>query len=128
MNDEQPLEKPATLAQLEESWQVVEKPFVSTAPFIGPILVWLRTTWNNVATKWYVRAILQQQNEFNRLAVRHQEYLQERFWEMDRRLIDQDRDQSVLSHNLAELSAGLNQMNRLLQSIDERLARLEGRQ
>jgi hypothetical protein len=128
MNDEQSLEMPLTLVQLETSWQIAEKPFVSSVPLVGPLLTWLRTTWNNVATKWYVRAILQQQNEFNRLTVRHQEYLQERLWEFDRRLIDQDRDQSVLSHNLAELSAGLNQMNRLLQSIDERLARLEGQQ
>lgn len=128
MNDNLPLEKPVTLIQMENSWQVVEKPFVSTVPLIGPILVWLRTTWNAVATKWYVRSILQQQNEFNRFAVQQHDYLQERLWDIDHRLVAQDRDQSVLAHNLAEFSAQLGQMNHLLQSIDERLARLEGQQ
>jgi hypothetical protein len=44
---------------------------------------------------------------------------------MDERLVAQDQAHSQLVYDLAELTAQLAQMNRLLQSVDERLARLE---
>ncbi len=41
------------------------QPFVSHAPIVGPLIVWLRTAWNSVATKWYVQPLVEQQNRFN---------------------------------------------------------------
>jgi hypothetical protein len=121
--------RPSALEQLQEKWQVEERPFRSQTAVIGPFIAGLRNAWNSVATKWYVRAIVQQQNEFNRLAVDQLEEMQSRFEalieEQNGRLIAQDRDQSALTHDLGELTAQLIQTNRLLQSIDERLARLE---
>ena len=38
-------------------------------PVFGPLIARLRAAWNSVSTKWYVRPLLQQQNEFNELVV-----------------------------------------------------------
>lgn len=105
---------------LEEKSQIKEQPFVSETPVIGPLLVRFREAWNNVASKWFVRAILQQQNEFNALLV-------SRLHDIDERLIAQDRDTTLLRHDLAEVTVQLIQTNRLLAGIEERLARLESR-
>lgn len=118
---------PTTLSQLEQKWQVEERPFHSSTAVFGALITRLREGWNNVSTKWYVRAILQQQNEFNRLTVQHLEGIQSQMEDINGRLIAQDRDQSGLTHDLGELTAQLIQTNRLLQSIDERLSRLEAK-
>ncbi|MCI0396449.1 MAG: hypothetical protein L0332_19480 [Chloroflexi bacterium] len=128
-----------TLNQLQTKWEVQERPFVSHAPLVGSLIARLRTAWNNVAARWYVRAILQQQNDFNLLVVRqfyevqaqHRETLARydevvtRFQGFDDRLISQDRDHTSFTQDLAELTTQVIQMNRRLQALDERLARLE---
>ena len=60
----------ATLAEIDARWMVREAPFTSGAPFIGPVIVMVRNFWNWMSTKWYVRAILQQQVGFNGLVAR----------------------------------------------------------
>ena len=55
------------LAQLKQRKVVVEIPFRSRVPLIGSVVAWLRTRWNRVSTQWYVRPLLQQQNEINAL-------------------------------------------------------------
>lgn len=97
---------------------VEERPFTSQIPLIAPLIVRLREAWNSIATKWYVRPLLAQQNQFNQL-------LAQRLNDLDERLIQQDRDQANLTHDLGELVVQLQQMNHLLQSIDNRLASLE---
>ena len=52
-------------------WEVQERPFVSSVPIIGPLIAWFRTLWNSVSTKWFVRDMRQQQNEVNRIVVKH---------------------------------------------------------
>lgn len=42
-----------------------EHTFRSPIPLIGHLIARLRTAWNNVSTKWYVRPLLVQQSEFN---------------------------------------------------------------
>lgn len=54
------------MVELETKMQVRERPFVSNAPVVGPLIVGLRSLWNWMSTKWYVLPLLQQQNEFNR--------------------------------------------------------------
>ncbi|MFN8483592.1 MAG: glycosyltransferase family 2 protein [Anaerolineae bacterium] len=44
------------------------QPFVSHAPVVGPLIVWVRTLWNSVATKWYVQPLVDQQTRFNAAA------------------------------------------------------------
>lgn len=104
----------------QDKAQIKEQPFHSEAPLIGALIARFRDLWNSVAAKWYVRPLLQQQNHFNQLVV-------QRLRDQELRLIEQDREQTALTHDLAELTAQLTQANRLLTSIDERLARLEAR-
>lgn len=106
---------------LLEKSQVVEQPFVSNKPILGGFITWFREIWNSMSTKWYVRPLLQQQNDFNRLLV---EWLHD----FDARLTAQDREQTAAIHDAAETAARVIQMNRLLQSIDQRLKRLEALQ
>lgn len=101
--------------------QVRERPFTSETAVIGSLIARFREMWNNISTKWYVRPLLQQQNEFNHLAA-------QAIREHDEWLIALDREQTALNHNTAELTAQLIQMNRLLHSVDEKLSRLEARQ
>lgn len=44
---------------------VQEPPSTSKVPIVGPLLAWLRSLWNRLATRWYVRPLLEQQNRFN---------------------------------------------------------------
>ena len=74
--------------------------------------------WNSVAAKWYVRPLLTQQNQINKQTINRLHHLESNF-------IDMDREQSYLIHDISELTTQLIQTNRLLHSIDERLATLE---
>jgi hypothetical protein len=44
-----------------------EQPFVSDLPLLGQLIVWVRSAWNWMSTKWYVIPLIQQQNNFNTL-------------------------------------------------------------
>ncbi len=103
---------------LLEKSQVRERPFTSTTPIIGPLLVRFREAWNSVATKWYVRPLLQQQNSFNQLVV-------SQLHEHDQWFVLQDREQTALANELAQISAHLGQVNRRLQQLEKQLTLLE---
>ena len=91
--------------------------FHSDVPLLGPLIVRFRECWNGISTKWYVRALAQQQSEFNLLLLDHMN-------ELEGRLIDQDREGTQLRRDLGELTVQLIAMNRRLASLDERLAEL----
>jgi hypothetical protein len=103
---------------LYDKAEIKEQPFRSPTRMVGPLIARFRSLWNSVSTKWYVRPLLQQQNRFNQLLV-------ERLQDHDVRLIEQDRDQTALTHDLADVAAQLKQTNRHLASIERRLQRLE---
>ena len=51
---------------MDDRWyELQEQPFHSDKPLIGRLLVWFRTLWNNVATRWYVIPLIQQQTDIN---------------------------------------------------------------
>lgn len=51
---------------MDDRWcDLHEQPFHSNKPLVGRLLVWFRTLWNNVATRWYVIPIIQQQTDIN---------------------------------------------------------------
>lgn len=58
-------EERMTLASLWTKAVVVERPFTSANPRLGRWIVRFRELWNGVATLWYVRPLLDQQNIFN---------------------------------------------------------------
>jgi GT2 family glycosyltransferase len=96
------------VADLDRRWQVREQPFASHAPLLGPLIVRFRSTWNNVATRWYVQPMLQQQIEFNAAVVRAVQALARQV----------DAQESITLASRAVLG------QRLLE-IDDRLTRLE---
>jgi len=141
------------LERLRALQTLPEHVFSSPVPLFGPLIARFRDLWNSIATKWYVSPLILQQSEFNRLAVdrlhlqavdltehgtslaNHEALLKDladrldshtaRLDELDARLIDQDREQSALTHDLGEAAALLVQLNRLLDSLDRRVASLE---
>lgn len=104
--------------ELASKWHVEERPFVSHKPFIGPLIVFIREMWNSVSTKWFVRAILQQQNEFNEAVVRA-------INELDMRICDNDRDSTALAVEIAKVGYRLNRIENQLVVLGERLAGIE---
>ncbi len=59
----------AALVRLSEAAVLRERPFRSDVPMLGPLIARFRAAWNNIASRWYVAHLMQQQNEFNELAV-----------------------------------------------------------
>jgi hypothetical protein len=57
------------LSELQAKALVQERPFVSSVPIFGQLLSFIRRMWNNMAARWYVLRIIQQQNAFNQAAV-----------------------------------------------------------
>ena len=109
-------------AWLQEKGRLQERPFSSSVPLIGPLIVRFRSLWNNVAAKWFVRPLIEQQNEFNALLVQRLSDLE---GQVVPQIIEQDREQTRLGRETAELGLQIVQLNRLLQVLEERLARLE---
>jgi hypothetical protein len=96
--------------------EVVEQPFASNVPILGPLIVWLRTSWNNMAARWYVRPLTAQQNEFNRMLVQRIRDLETHVYDTTAAL---DRDQSFTKRDVAALELRLRELNRELKRIDE---------
>jgi GT2 family glycosyltransferase len=67
---DQPQQRSPLRAELEKRQVLNEFEFSSNQPIIGPALAAVRRAWNEVSTKWYVRAIIQQQMAFNALVAR----------------------------------------------------------
>ena len=55
---------------LSEKERLAEPSFSSDLPIVGAFVWRFREAFNNVSTKWYVRALIQQQMEFNQLVRR----------------------------------------------------------
>jgi len=52
---------------LERAWRVEPRPFTSDKPIIGALIAAFRRAWNNIAARWYVQGLLEQQVPFNHL-------------------------------------------------------------
>ncbi len=105
--------------QLAGRATVEEQPFRSRLWLIGGLIAWFRERWADVATRWYVRPMLAQQNEFNRqLVARLQEQLA--------RLQAQEQAQAEQIAELAELRAQLQEAERRLQELEARHAGRQG--
>jgi hypothetical protein len=114
-----------TFDALLERARVEERPFPSPTPVVGPLLDWLRGLWISVAARWYVRPMLEQQNEFNRLVVTHLRAQADHLYAQDAPLIAQDRAFVAQTRATAELTAQLIQLNRRLAALEARLDALE---
>lgn len=103
------------LAILEARHTLIEVPFRSRIPLIGGLVAWLRTQWNNVATRWYVLPLVQQQNEINAswLAI-----FKKQTDKFQQQLTALEQDQVEVIQQVAELEYHMQQ-------LDQRIARLE---
>ena len=112
------------LDPLASMWQVQEKPFTSDKPIIGPLIVRLRELWNWMSAKWYVRALLEQQNRFNY-------HLLQRLAELETHVLDfdADRESTALTREIGELRVWLTtleqRISRELSAMHAQLDRLE---
>ncbi len=108
---------------LWEKAVVQERPFTSHTPLVGPLLTWFRARWNNISTTWYVRPLLQQQNEFNQLLLQNlqtfSQEIQATISQLDERLVAQDHDLVTNSRQMAELTMQIKQMNERLAALEE---------
>ena len=55
----------ARLEEMGRRAELSEYAFASAAPGVGRLVVWLRTAWNDVATRWHVGPLAAQQSAFN---------------------------------------------------------------
>ena len=106
------------LAELKNRQEIHERGFVSGVPIIGPLIVWIRTQWNNVATRWYVLPLVQQQNEFNRQLVATLEDIREHLAALEENLADLDSDQMELAKDMAETRYQLIRLRKEIQAIE----------
>lgn len=94
---------------------IAEQPFRSSVPLVGRLIASFRERWASVATRWYVRPMLVQQNQFNQeLVARLQEQLA--------RLHAQEQAQAEQIEELAELAAQLQAMEQQLHEMQVGLA------
>jgi hypothetical protein len=96
-----------SLSNLRASGILDEPEFHSEVPLIGELISSFREQWNSVSTKWYVRALIQQQMEFNAQVVTMFEHL----CESDRRLA------SVFAEYIREDGREIVELSRRLQDL-----------
>ena len=130
-NTEQLLERPFETRSYPDSydwWQVQEQPFTSEAPLIGSLIAWFRTQWNSVSTKWFVRAILHQQNKVNYKLVQalqlHSHILQvhsQVLYDQTRLLNSVDNDQSDQDIQVSEILCRLDKIESHLNALKDKV-------
>jgi len=103
------------LATLETRHTLTETPFRSRVPLIGGLIAWLRTQWNDVATRWYVLPLVQQQNEVNALWLA---IFKEQTQEFQRQLTLLEEDQVEVIQQVAELEYRLQRLEQRLMNLE----------
>jgi hypothetical protein len=74
-------------------YRLEELAFASSAPLVGPAIAWLRKIWYNVAARWAVRHLAEQQQAINRATLR--------------RIEEQERATAHAVHSVVALSEEL---------------------
>jgi len=107
---------------LKRMWRVEPRPFISDKPIIGTLIAAFRRAWNNVAARWYVQGLLEQQVPFNRLVANviaiHDQQL-------DKHAKTLEDYAHVLKSLDLTLQENVRHFRQILQSLDERLGSLE---
>lgn len=112
-------------ALLQERARVAERPFTSPTPLVGPLLARLRDAWANVAVRWYVRPLTQQQNAFNLALLEEVRAAEKQLRDEAEIWLAQDADAAALQRAQDELRHELARAEALVQRLEARLARLE---
>jgi GT2 family glycosyltransferase len=117
------------LEDLRERATIRVHEFRSDVPIFGPLIAGFRRQWNRVASEWFVRAMFQQQGEFNASIVEALNALNARLGECGNQLRQQEHDlhrlAEVLAEYLAENGRELGDLAREVQSLSAALARID---
>ncbi len=132
--------------ELQRRSVITPRPFVSGFPVLGGAIATFRTLWNDVATRWYLQPLLQQQAEFNASVVRFAQVISQTIrlmqpdQDQEEDIARRDRQEVALARSLAQLEILLSNLQRDLKRMDDqgsnanvaaldaRLTRLEGMQ
>jgi len=106
------------LAEMEAAHALQERPFTSEVPVFGRLIAAVRSLWNSVSTKWYVRPLVQQQTVFNIRTLVYLRILQE---QLDH-LVE---DLRGLGRGLEDLGRGLEEQGQLVGWLGGRTDQLE---
>ena len=114
------------LHQLEALAQLHEQPFQSDVPLIGPLIAWFRSGWNSVATKWYVQPMMAQQTAYNQAAMdylrqlqAHSARLEVLAEELDKQVVEQDREATQLARDLGATTSRIAQLRATLLTLQD---------
>ena len=77
----------------DPGWMLKEQPFRSSLPLVGGLVAWFRGMWNSVATKWYVRPLIEKQNAINRRFLDELEEIRDESRAMQAVLVSLDDEQ-----------------------------------
>lgn len=100
------------LARLASHAELQDRPFTSDVPVLGPLIAWFRTQWNNIASRWYLRDLMDQQNEFNYLMLKQLEGYEAELTEQLQLLEEHVATQVELRERVRELEAWLTLLER----------------
>ncbi len=97
--------------RLLAGWEIKEQPFRSDVPVLGKGIAAFREAWNNVATRWYVQPMLQQQVAFNQGAV-----------DIIRQMLDSLQD---LRRDAAQSARSINTLAMTIAGLQQKIEALE---
>jgi GT2 family glycosyltransferase len=111
------------VAEVMRGWRVRERPFTSSAPLLGSLVVALRRRLNNLSTRWYVQPILQQQVDYNASVARALREMSAQLAELQARV----SIQSIMTAGLASQwsNASVDNLSSELEALRVRLDQLE---
>lgn len=104
------------LAKARLQFQLVEPSFVSSTPVVGPLIVTVRRLWNWMSTKWYVKGVIDQQNQFNTFFVESLRALDLSMQAMESSIIERERTAVRLNTDLTILE---NRLRRIEQQLTD---------
>jgi hypothetical protein len=109
----------------ELSWRVAERPFVSSVPVLGPGIARFRELWNSVSAKWYVRPLIEQQNEVNRRLVQQVQLVTEQLALAQKTVEAMQQTVSAMREAVLTVQGTLSPMRDTLDAMQERLLAAE---
>lgn len=111
------------LKEVMSGWRVREKPFRSSVPVLGRLIVSLRERINNLSTRWYVQPILQQQVEYNASVARTLREISRQLADLQARV----RLEALLTAGLVSSDNGMTmqQLSSEIESLRSRIEQIE---
>ena len=104
-----------------------EPRFVSSAPVVAPLIVHFRRLWNWMSTRWYVRPIVEQQSEFNRLAADSLQQLDATVRALGSKVAEAEASGAHLGESLAALELRLRRIEHRLADVQRLLEERAGK-